>query len=58
MPVCVCVAAGAVALPEDQPQGYDIELQDVHFSYRTDQPILRVSDDFVADCNWCRLESS
>lgn len=32
---------GAVALPV-QPQGYDIELRDVHFAYRPDQPILQV----------------
>ncbi|KAL4855557.1 ABC transporter B family member 25 [Chlorella vulgaris] len=33
-------APDAVPLPSDQPQGYDIELKDVRFSYRQDQPIL------------------
>ncbi len=27
---------------EDRPQGYDIELKDVTFGYREDQPILQV----------------
>lgn len=33
---------GAAELPEGQGGGYDIELRDVHFAYRPDQPILRV----------------
>lgn len=32
-------APGAVALPL-RPEGYDITLQDVHFGYRSDDPIL------------------
>lgn len=35
------MCAGAVSLPEDRPQGYDIELRDVRFGYRPDQPILQ-----------------
>lgn len=34
-------AADAVPLPR-RPEGYDIELQNVSFAYRPDQPILRV----------------
>jgi ABC-type transport system involved in Fe-S cluster assembly fused permease/ATPase subunit len=35
-------APGAVDLP-DSPGGYGIELHDVSFGYRPDQPILQVS---------------
>ncbi|PRW21021.1 ABC transporter B family member mitochondrial [Chlorella sorokiniana] len=34
-------APDAQPLPPCGPQGYDIELQDVHFGYRPDQPILQ-----------------
>ncbi len=34
-------APDAVPLPA-LPGGYDIELQDVHFGYRSDDPILQV----------------
>jgi hypothetical protein len=34
--------AGAAPLPPDQGRGYEVELRDVRFSYRPDQPILDV----------------
>ncbi|KAL4420535.1 hypothetical protein ABPG75_010191 [Micractinium tetrahymenae] len=34
-------APDAISLPEDRPHGYDIELHDVHFGYRPEQPILQ-----------------